>query len=88
MVDNSSSSIIITGGTQGLGYTIAETLIAQGCRHLTIAGRNFERGEAAAAQLRDKGADCLFVASDVGRSRIVGASSPVPFRITALSTGL
>ena len=67
MVDNSSSSVIITGGTQGLGFTVAETLIAQGCRHLTIAGRNFERGEAAAAQLREKGADCLFVASDVGR---------------------
>ena len=41
MVDNSSSSVIITGGTQGLGFTVAETLIAQGCRHLTIAGRNF-----------------------------------------------
>ena len=67
MVDNSSSSIIITGGTQGLGFNVAETLIAQGCRRITIAGRNFERGEAAAALLRDKGADCLFVASDVGR---------------------
>ena len=66
MVDNSASSIIITGGTRGLGFTVAETLIAQGCGRLTIAGRNFERGEAA-AQLREKGANCLFVAGDVAR---------------------
>ena len=61
MVDNSGTSALISGGTQGLGMAVAECLIRQGCTRLTITGRNADRGEAAAAQLRDAGADCLFV---------------------------
>ena len=64
MVDNSGTSALISGGTQGLGMSVAECLIKQGCTKLTITGRNADRGEAAAAQLRDAGADCLFVACD------------------------
>ena len=64
MVDNSGTSALISGGTQGLGMAVAECLIRQGCTRLTITGRNADRGEAAAAQLRDAGADCLFVACD------------------------
>ena len=44
---------------------VAECLIAQGCRHLTITGRDTEKGEAAAATLARNGVDCLFVACDV-----------------------
>ncbi|MGB2001172.1 MAG: SDR family NAD(P)-dependent oxidoreductase, partial [Candidatus Puniceispirillaceae bacterium] len=65
MVDNSTSSVIISGGTQGLGLAVAETLIAQGCTRLTITGRGAGKGEAAAAQLNRNGVDCLFVACDV-----------------------
>ena len=65
MVDNSTTSAIISGGTQGLGMAVAECLIAQGCRHLTITGRDTEKGEAAAATLARNGVDCLFVACDV-----------------------
>ena len=65
MVDNSGTSALISGGTQGLGLAVAECLIRQGCRRLTLTGRNVERGEAAAADLRDAGVDCLFVACDV-----------------------
>ena len=61
MVDNSSTSALISGGTQGLGMAVAECLIKQGCTKLTITGRNADRGEGAAAQLREAGADCLFV---------------------------
>ncbi|MGB1176272.1 MAG: KR domain-containing protein, partial [Candidatus Puniceispirillaceae bacterium] len=50
MVDNSTSSVIISGGTQGLGLAVAETLIAQGCTRLTITGRGADKGEAAAAR--------------------------------------
>ncbi|MGB2123224.1 MAG: oxidoreductase, partial [Candidatus Puniceispirillaceae bacterium] len=64
MVDNSTSSVIISGGTQGLGLAVAETLIAQGCTRLTITGRGAGKGEAAAAQLNRNGVDCLFVACD------------------------
>ena len=65
MVDNSNTSALISGGTQGLGFAVAECLIRQGCRQLTITGRNSERGKAAAAALAATGADCLFVACDV-----------------------
>lgn len=66
MVDHSTTSAFISGGTQGLGMAVAEQMIRQGCRRLTITGRNPERGEDAAKQLRDQGADCLFVACDAG----------------------
>ena len=65
MVDNSTSSVIISGGTQGLGMAIAETLIAQGCKRLTITGRDAGKGEATARQLGKDGVDCLFLACDV-----------------------
>ena len=67
MVDNSTSSVIISGGTQGLGMAVAETLIVQGCKRLTITGRDIARGEAAAARLATNDVDCLFVACDVAR---------------------
>lgn len=66
MVDHSTTSAFISGGTQGLGMAVAEQMIRQGCRRLTITGRNPERGEDAAQQLRDQGVDCLFVACDAG----------------------
>ena len=65
MIDNSTSSVIISGGTQGLGMAVAETLIAQGCTRLTITGRDADKGEAAAGLLGKGGVDCLFVACDV-----------------------
>ena len=49
MVDNSGTSALISGGTQGLGMAVAECLVRQGCRRLTITGRNADRGEAAAS---------------------------------------
>jgi len=66
MVDHKDTSAFISGGTQGLGMAVAEQMIRQGCRKLTITGRNPDRGEAAAKQLSDQGADCLFVACDAG----------------------
>ncbi|MBR70585.1 MAG: short-chain dehydrogenase, partial [SAR116 cluster bacterium] len=44
MVDNSGTSALISGGTQGLGMSVAECLIKQGCTKLTITGHNADRG--------------------------------------------
>ena len=68
MVNNSGTSALISGGTKGLGMAVAECLIRQGCTKLTITGRNADCGEAAAAQLRDTGADCLFVACNAANT--------------------
>lgn len=56
-----NTTALITGGAQGLGYAIAETLIAQGCPALTIADRNAAKGEAAAQTLAALGAEVSFV---------------------------
>ena len=50
MVNNKNQSVIISGGTQGLGYAIAEALIGRGCKKLTITGRNEDKGMAAAKE--------------------------------------
>jgi NAD(P)-dependent dehydrogenase (short-subunit alcohol dehydrogenase family) len=62
---NRSTIAIITGGTQGLGLAIATRLAWEGAPGLVISGRNAEKGERAAEQLRSTGTDCLFVKADV-----------------------
>ena len=54
-------SVIISGGTQGLGMAVAECLIAAGVPTSTITGRDTDKGEAAATALGRNGVECLFV---------------------------
>ncbi len=56
---------IVTGGTKGIGYGIAEEFIKEGAR-VMICGRNEQTGTAAAAELEKLGAEVLFVPCDVG----------------------
>jgi NAD(P)-dependent dehydrogenase (short-subunit alcohol dehydrogenase family) len=68
MPDHRASAVLVTGGTQGLGLAIAEALAADGCTRLALAGRDAERGAAAAARLRDRlpsGADVIFLPTDM-----------------------
>lgn len=65
-IDHSETQALVTGGTQGLGYAISESLIACGCRKLVITGRDVEKGGRAASKLRDQGADVHFIAADMG----------------------
>jgi NAD(P)-dependent dehydrogenase (short-subunit alcohol dehydrogenase family) len=67
MPDHSKTIAVITGGTQGLGLAIAEALIADGCRQVIISGRAVTKGEAAAARLRETGADVRFLPADLGK---------------------
>lgn len=55
---------IITGGSQGIGLAVAETLAQLGV-HLVIAARSVEKLEAAASQLRQIGVRVLAVPTDV-----------------------
>lgn len=52
---------IITGGTKGIGYGVAETLLANGM-NVTISSRSLEAAQKAAAALGD---NCLGVEADV-----------------------
>jgi len=68
MPDHKDTVAVITGGGQGLGYAIAERLIAEGCTRLAIAGRHVMRGEEAAVRLRQTGADVRFIPADLGKT--------------------
>lgn len=62
----SQSRALIVGGTAGIGFASAETLLREGLPSLVIVGRNAERGEAARARLAAQwpGADIRFIASN------------------------
>ena len=59
---------LVTGGSQGLGYAVAERLAAEGSAGLLLVGRDRAKGEAAAASLRKPGCRAEFVAADLGRA--------------------
>lgn len=65
LLRNRATIAIITGGTQGLGLAIAKRLAQEGARGIVISGRNSEKGEGAAKNVRSAGTDCLFVKADV-----------------------
>lgn len=56
--------VLITGANKGIGKEIARQLGAAGMTVL-VGARDIERGEAAAAALREGGADAQFLAVDV-----------------------
>src|SRR4051812_9907195 len=47
-----NNTILITGGSAGIGFAIAKTLSEKG-NHVIITGRNADRLEKAAAQLKN-----------------------------------
>lgn len=48
---HAGTKALITGGAQGLGLAVAETLLAEGCGAVVIADRDVEKGAAAAERL-------------------------------------
>ncbi len=56
--------VLLTGGTGGIGEGIARGLVKAGAR-VTITGRNQERGEALAFELRKQGGQVSFLAADL-----------------------
>ena len=56
---------LITGGTQGLGETIARRSVELGAAGLVLCGRNVERGEAVAKDLSQGGARAIFVPTEL-----------------------
>jgi NAD(P)-dependent dehydrogenase (short-subunit alcohol dehydrogenase family) len=58
-------SVVITGGTQGVGLATARLFAERGAEAVTICGRNEVRGEKAAAELRNRGVASLFVRADL-----------------------
>jgi NAD(P)-dependent dehydrogenase (short-subunit alcohol dehydrogenase family) len=73
---------VVTGGTQGLGETIARTLAERGAAGLVICGRNAERGAAVAREMTAQGCRTEFVKADlasVDEARAVAARADSVF---------
>jgi NAD(P)-dependent dehydrogenase (short-subunit alcohol dehydrogenase family) len=64
-VDLDGRIAVVTGGTQGLGETVARLFAARGAGGLVITGRNAERGKAVASALTKAGCRTLFVRADL-----------------------
>ncbi|RWK64808.1 SDR family oxidoreductase [Mesorhizobium sp.] len=62
---NSETRAIVTGGAQGIGFAVAETLADEGCRALALVGRSREKGDKAVAALAKNGVDAIFISADV-----------------------
>jgi NAD(P)-dependent dehydrogenase (short-subunit alcohol dehydrogenase family) len=59
-------SALIVGGTAGIGFACARQLVAAGVKRIAVAGRNRDRGKAAADVLRKSGVLASFIAGDAG----------------------
>jgi cyclopentanol dehydrogenase len=68
MVDRLKGKVaIVTGGASGIGEASCRLFVAEGVRGLVLADFNQAGGEAAAAELRKKGADAVFQNLDVSK---------------------
>ncbi len=64
LFDLSGKVALVTGGTRGIGFGIAEGL-AQAGANIAICARNADAGEKASAQLLRYGSEVFFVPADV-----------------------
>ncbi|MBS3647424.1 SDR family oxidoreductase [Pseudaminobacter sp. 19-2017] len=71
---NSSTRVIITGGAQGIGFAVANRLADEGCHAIALIGRDKEKGKAAAAALKAKGVDAIFIRADVADTGACGSA--------------
>lgn len=66
---------VVTGGSQGLGYAVAELMKARGAARILLVGRDQAKGDAAAASLDGDGCEVSFLSADMattdGPERVV-----------------
>ncbi len=72
MITLENKVALVTGATSGIGKATALALGAAGA-NVVFSGRRDPEGEATAALIRDAGAECLFVRSDVSSEEDVKA---------------
>lgn len=61
---------LITGGTSGIGYSVAESLMKEGAK-VAIVGRNAEKGEKALQKLKEIHSDVMYLSANISNSNDV-----------------
>ena len=64
---DANQAAIVTGGSQGLGFAIAQEMVGSGLGRITIVGRDPAKGSRAVADLEERGAQALFIAADLSQ---------------------
>jgi len=77
------SSVLVTGGTRGIGLAIAHRLVRDGAGRAVLGYlRNDDAAEAAAAEIRDAGAEVELVRGNVASESTVGKLAAAgPYRV-------
>ncbi len=73
-VVNDTKTVLVTGANKGIGFAISEGLSRLGFK-VVIGARDEERGNTAAAQLRERGLDAVAVVLDVTDADSVSAAA-------------
>ncbi|PSC04488.1 short-chain dehydrogenase [Alsobacter soli] len=68
--------VVVTGGTQGLGESIARHVAAAGAAGVVITGRNADRGRRVADSLAGEGCKAVFVQADLADQEQVARIIP------------
>ncbi len=72
-MDFTGKVAIITGGANGIGQAVAQSLAARGARGVLVVDRDVAAGEATVAAIRAAGGHALFTTADVSQSTDVRA---------------
>lgn len=64
-MDFSGRNALVTGSTQGVGEALLKRMAAAGLSGAVVVGRNADRGQVVVEDLRSKGCDAIFVATDL-----------------------
>lgn len=79
---------VVTGGTQGLGESIARLIAERGAAGLIISGRNKDRGDAVAKDLTRSGCRTVFIRGDLAEMEtcraVIGGADEVFGRVDVL----
>ncbi len=81
-------TVLVTGGTQGIGEGCALAAAEAGASAVCITGRNAERGAAVVAKLRALGARAHFVAADLADAAATAGIVPRAEEALGLVDGL
>ena len=84
---NAETKALVTGGAQGIGFAIANQLVAEGCKPIALIGRDKDKGAKAVAKLAAAGAQAIFISADISDEKRRYAYRKDLIRVNAVLPG-